>query len=35
MHRLRITRASQVHDLIAALGTVQAKILRLLGEEVC
>jgi len=35
MHRVRITRESQVHDLIEGLGTVPAKILRLFGEEVC
>jgi transposase len=35
IHRVRITRASKVHDLIEGLGTVQAKILRLFGEEVC
>ena len=34
-HRVRITRESKVHDLIEGLGTVQAKILRLFGEEVC
>ena len=35
IHRVRITRESKVHDLIEGLGTVQAKILRLFGEEVC
>ena len=35
IHRVRITRASRVHDLIEGLGTIQAKILRLFGEEVC
>ncbi|HEX9867477.1 MAG TPA: IS1634 family transposase, partial [Candidatus Tectomicrobia bacterium] len=35
IHRVRLTRASKVHDLIEGLGTVQANILRLFGEEVC
>jgi hypothetical protein len=35
MHRVRITRESTVHDLIAGLGAVPANILRLFGEEVC
>jgi hypothetical protein len=35
IHRVRFTQDSKVHDLIAGSGTVQAKILRLLGEEVC
>jgi transposase len=35
IHRVRITRESEVHNLIEGLGTVQAKILRLFGEEVC
>lgn len=33
--RGRITRACRSHDLIEGLGTGQAKILRLFGEEVC
>lgn len=35
IHRVRITRESTVHDLIAGLGAVPANILRLFGEEVC
>jgi hypothetical protein len=35
IHRVRITRESEVHNRIEGLGTVQAKILRLFGEEVC
>jgi hypothetical protein len=35
IHRVRFTQDSKVHDLIAGLGTGQAKILRLFGEEVC
>jgi transposase len=35
IHRVRITRESEVPNLIEGLGTVQAKILRLFGEEVC
>ena len=35
IHRVRSTRESKVHDRIEGLGTVQAKILRRFGEEVC
>ena len=35
LHRVRITRESEVQDLIEGVGTVPANILRLFGEEVC
>lgn len=35
IHRVRMTRQGQVHDLIAGLNDVQIKILRLFGNEVC
>jgi hypothetical protein len=35
IHRVRMTVQGTVHDLIEGLNTVQIKILRLFGEEVC
>jgi hypothetical protein len=35
IHRVRVTRQGQVHDLIEGLNDVQIKILRLFGEQVC
>jgi len=35
MHRVRVTRLGQVHDLIDGLNEVHINILRLCGGEVC
>jgi hypothetical protein len=35
IHRVRVRRQGQVHDLIEGLNDVQIKVLRLFGERVC
>jgi transposase len=35
IHRVRVTRQGQVHDLLDGLNEVRINILRLFGEEVC
>jgi hypothetical protein len=35
IHRVRVRRQEQVHDLIEGLNDVQITVLRLFGEQVC